>query len=111
MPGPLSASDITGSGIAKWRLGPEVLVSDNQDGGALRCEPSVALFRDTVVVAWNDSHGGSLGTSKSKVGVSVGWSISLDRGRTFRFGGYLPQGKSGEILSGADPDSALDARR
>ena len=110
LPGPLSASDTTGSGIAKWRLGPEVLVSDNQDGGALRCEPSVALFRDTVVVAWNDSHGGSLGTSKSKdkVGVSIGWAISLNRGRTFRFGGYLPQGKSGAILSGADSWLAAD---
>ncbi len=98
------ASATTGSRIAKYRLGPEVLVSDNQDGGALRCEPSVALFRDTIVVAWNDSHGGSLGTSKNKdkVGVSIGWAISLNRGRTFRFGGYLPQGKSGEILSGAD---------
>jgi hypothetical protein len=68
------------------------------------------LSRDTVVVAWNDSHGGSLGTSKSKdkVGVSIGWAISLNRGRTFRFGGYLPQAKSGEILSGADSWLAAD---
>src|SRR6266567_7734021 len=72
--GLVSASATTGIGIVQYRLGPEVLVSDNQDGGTLRCEPSVALFKDTIVVAWNDSHGGSLGTSKSKVGVSIGWA-------------------------------------
>ena len=100
----VAASATNSTAGPQYRLGPEVLVSNNQDGGALRCEPSVALFKDTIVVAWNDSHGGALGTSKSKdkVGVSIGWAISLDRGRTFRFGGYLPQRMSGEILSGAD---------
>ncbi|GEM_PF-2097401 len=92
----------------KFILGPEVLASSNQDGGDLRCEPSAVIFKDTVVVAWNDSHGGAHGTSKGKEGVTIGWAISLDRGRTFRFGGYLPQEKNGGVLSGADSWLAAD---
>jgi hypothetical protein len=107
LPGSASASSATGSGILKYLLGPEVLVSDNQDGGALRCEPSVVVYKNVVLVSWNDSHGGSHGTSKSKVGVSVGWAISLNRGQTFKFGGYLPQEKNG-VLLGADSWLAAD---
>lgn len=56
----------------KFLLGPEVLVSSNQDGGDLRCEPSAAIFKDTAVVAWNDSYGGLHG---SLSGTAVGWAI------------------------------------
>jgi hypothetical protein len=46
----------------KFLLGPEVAVSANQDGSELRCEPSAAIFKDTVVVSWNDSYGGMHGS-------------------------------------------------
>jgi hypothetical protein len=89
------------------RQGPEVLASNSPDGGALRCEPSVAVFRNVIVVAWNDSYSGAHGM-KNKAGVSVGWAISLDRGQTFKFGGYLPQDSDGNLLSGADSWLAAD---
>src|SRR5258708_1110248 len=40
---------------------------------------------------------------------SVGWSISSDRGKTFKFGGYLPPGKDGNVLAGADSWLAADS--
>jgi hypothetical protein len=87
-------------------LGPEVLVSSNQDGGDLRCEPSAAIFKDTVVVAWNDSYGGM---HSSPTGTAVGWAISKDRGTTFRFGGYLPLAQNEFVVSAADSRLAVDA--
>jgi hypothetical protein len=90
----------------KFTLGPEVLVSSNQDGGDLRCEPSAAIFKDTVVVAWNDSYGGMHGAF---TGTAVGWAISKDRGRTFRFGGYLPLARNDFAASAADSRLAVDA--
>jgi hypothetical protein len=90
----------------KFILGPEVLVSSNQDGGDLRCEPSAAIFRDRVVVAWNDSYGGMHGAS---TGTAVGWAISKDRGKTFRFGGYLPLAQNDFVASAADSRLAVDA--
>src|ERR1700682_5777237 len=83
----------------KFMLGPEVLVNSNQDGGDLRCEPSAAIFKDTVVVAWNDSYGGMHGSAS---GTAVGWAISKDRGKTVRFGGYLPLAQNDFVASGAD---------
>jgi hypothetical protein len=80
-------------------LGPEVLVSDNADGGRLRCEPSAAMHGPTVVVAWNDTSGGRLG---AKTGVRVGWAWSEDAGRSFKFGGYLPATPAGTAPSAAD---------
>src|SRR5258708_7248316 len=88
-------------------FGPEVLVSDNADGGALRCEPSAALQGKTVVVAWNDSSGGKLG---SMVGVRVAWSMSRDGGRSFTFGGYLPTPPQGVAPSAADSWLAGDGK-
>ena len=90
----------------KFILGPEVLVSSNQDGGDLRCEPSAAIFKDKVVVAWNDSYGGLHG---STTGTAVGWAISRDRGKTFRFGGYLPPAENDFVASAADSRLAVDA--
>jgi hypothetical protein len=90
----------------KFILGPEVLVSSNQDGGDLRCEPSAAIFKDTVVVAWNDSYGGRHGAS---TGTAVGWAISKDRGKTFRFGGYLPLAQNDFVAEGGDSRVAVDA--
>ena len=87
-------------------LGPEVLVSSNQDGGDLRCEPSAAIFKDKVIVAWNDSYGGMHG---SPSGTAVGWAISKDRGRTFRFGGYLPLAQNDFVAAAADSRLAVDA--
>jgi hypothetical protein len=94
----------------KLILGPEVSVSANQDGGQLRCEPSAAIFKETVIVAWNDSHGGARGAS---TGVSIGWAISNDRGKTFRFGGYLPDsvppsGADSWLMSDKDGDFYLE---
>jgi hypothetical protein len=89
----------------KFILGPEVLVSSNSDGGDLRCEPSAAIFKDTIVVTWNDSYGGRHG---SATGTAVGWSISKDRGRTFQFGGYLPLAEGDFIGAGADSRLAVD---
>src|SRR3989442_298923 len=90
----------------KFLLGPEVLVSSNQDGGDLRCEPSAAIFKDTAVVAWNDSYGGLHG---SLSGTAVGWAFSKDRGRTFRFGGYLPVAQADFVVAAADSRLAVDA--
>lgn len=87
-------------------LGPEVVVSANLDGGDLRCEPSAAIFKETVVVAWNDSYGGMHG---SPTGTAVGWAISKDRGKTFRFGGYLPLAQNEFVVSAADSRLAVDA--
>src|SRR5438552_7450855 len=89
----------------KFILGPEVLVSSNQDGGDLRCEPSAAIFKNMVVVAWNDSYGGIHG---SLSGTAVGWAISKDRGRTFRFGGYLPLAQNDFVAAAADSRLAVD---
>ncbi|MEK6405688.1 MAG: sialidase family protein [Acidobacteriota bacterium] len=86
-------------------MGPEVLVSANQDGGDLRCEPSAAIFKDTIVVAWNDSYGGRHG---ARSGVAIGWSISTDRGKTFQFGGYLPLAQNDFVPDGADSRLAVD---
>ena len=90
----------------KYRLGTEVLVSNNSAGGRLRCEPSAAVFKDTIIVAWNDSYGGSRG---SQTGVAVGWAMSKDRGKTFSFGGYLPESQPNIVPSGADSWLAADA--
>ncbi len=89
----------------KFILGPEVLVSSNPDGGDLRCEPSAAIFKDTIIVTWNDSYGGKHGSS---VGTAVGWSISNDRGKTFQFGGYLPLAEDDFVSAGADSRLAVD---
>src|SRR4029077_19232804 len=86
-------------------LGQESLVSSNLDGGGLRCEPSVAAAGSTIVVTWNDSYGGHRGSS---TGLAIGWAISKDRGRTFRFGGYLP--RAGEAPTPSGADSTLIAR-
>ena len=99
---PASPPDIERS----FTLGPEVLASPNEDGGALRCEPSAALHGCHAIVAWNDSWGGQQG---SQIGVAVGWSRSLDGGRTFEFGGYLPAPGEDEPPSGADSRLAVDA--
>ena len=90
----------------KLILGQETLVSSNPDGGDLRCEPSAAIFKDTVVVAWNDSYGGLHG---SPTGTAVGWAISKDHGKSFRFGGYLPVTENHFVASGADSRLAVDA--
>jgi len=102
-PGPSPRPAIASS--PKFVLGPEVLVSTNPDGGDLRCEPSAAIFKDTIVVAWNDSHGGRNGSS---TGTAVGWSISKDRGKTFQFGGYLPPAGNDFACAGADSRVAAD---
>ncbi|MGI8743535.1 MAG: hypothetical protein ACR2NN_13385 [Bryobacteraceae bacterium] len=87
------------------RLGPETLVSVNQDGGRLRCEPSVAATGDTIVVTWNDSYGGRHG---SPAGVTIAWALSKDRGKTYSFGGYLPQASQSSVPSGADSTVIAD---
>lgn len=87
-------------------LGPEALVSSNQSGGDLRCEPSAAIFKSRVVVAWNDSYGGLHGASP--VGTNIGWAISEDRGKTFRFGGYLPLAQGDPATPAADSRLAVD---
>lgn len=89
----------------KFILGPEVVASSNQNGGDLRCEPSAAIFKDRVVVAWNDSYGGMHGAS---TGNNVGWAISEDRGKTFRFGGYLPLVQNDYATPAADSRLAVD---
>jgi hypothetical protein len=94
-----------GSAPAAFRLGPESPVSVNADGGALRCEPSVAIAGRDIVAAWNDSWGGAHG---SPTGVAIGWSLSRDAGQTFRFGGYLPEISSGRVPSGADSQIVTD---
>ncbi len=85
--------------LSNITLGSEVIVSDQPDGGDLRCEPSAAVSGDDVVVAWNDSYGGAHG---SYTGMAVAWAISRDRGSTFRFGGYLGSSKVDPVLNGAD---------
>lgn len=95
---PWMASPLAGQ--ADLRLGPEVLVSHQEDGGALRVEPSAAVHDSLVVVAWNDSHGG-MRTGRLP-GVSIGWAVSADRGESFEFGGYLPRTDESSLLPAAD---------
>lgn len=71
-----------------YHLGNEIQVSEPDNGGDLQCEPSVAINKNVILVSWNDSYGGKL---NSKTGPAVGWSISYDNGKTFNFGGYLPE--------------------
>lgn len=85
------------SGI--FQIGPEVLVSNNLDGGTLRCEPSAAISRDAIVIAWNDSYGGIHG---AETGVAIGWAISKNGGKTYQFGGYLPKEQKDYSPDGAD---------
>ncbi len=75
-------------------LGPEVLASVNEDGGRIRVEPSIVRTSETVVAAWNDSWAGR--TRGSSIGVGIAWSHSIDGGRSFTFGDYMPG------VSGAD---------
>jgi hypothetical protein len=90
---------------ARGLLGPEVLVSANKDGGELRCEPSVAAFRDTIVASWNDSYGGHHGAPG---GTAVAWAVSTNRGKTFSFGGYLPRKTDAALPSGGDSTVLAD---
>jgi hypothetical protein len=92
------------SGSTRLQLGVEAAASDSPDGGDLRCEPSVAVRGDDVVVTWNDSAGGRTG---SPAGVAVGWAVSRDAGRSFRFGGRLAA-CAGGIVSGADSRVVVD---
>ena len=87
-------------------FGPEVMASINDEGGSLRCEPSVALHGDHVVVAWNDSYGGAHG---ARTGVLVGWSFSVDGGKTYQSGGYLPSPEPEASLGSADAHLTTDA--
>ncbi len=93
-------------GAVKLTLSHEVEVSNNADGGRLRCEPSVAIFGDEIVVAWNDSYGGRLGAT---TGVAVAWAISRDGGASYKFGGYLPAASQDQPPSAADSRLACDA--
>jgi hypothetical protein len=92
---------------ARGLLGPEVLVSANEDGGELRCEPSVAAFGNTIVASWNDSYGGH---HSAPGGTAVAWAISMDRGKTYSFGGYLPQKTEAALPSGGDSTVLADGR-
>jgi hypothetical protein len=65
---------------AIFQIGPEVLVSNNLDGGALRCEPSAAISSDAIVIAWNDSYGGIHG---SNIGVACFPSAKFGQMRAF----------------------------
>jgi len=78
-------------------LGEDVEASINPRGGALRCEPSVGVSGNAVLVAWNDSYGGKHG---SQTGVCAGWSHSNDGGKSFNFGGYLTEREG--VTAGAD---------
>jgi hypothetical protein len=82
------------------RLGPEVVVSINKDGGRLRVEPSAIIVGETVVVAWNDSRAGR--DFKVATGVGLAWARSTNGGRSFDFGGYLPSPDEATGPSGAD---------
>ncbi len=88
-----------------YRLGPETLVSTNNDGGALRCEPSVGIAGDNIVVAWNDSWGGAHGAS---AGTAAAWATSRDAGKTFQFGGYLPPATADQAPDAADSQIVTD---
>lgn len=79
-------------------LRDEVCVSSYTIGGKLKCEPSVVMHENVVIVSWNDSFGGESGTG---YGVCVAWSISYDYGKTFEFGGFLSENKNG-VFGGAD---------
>lgn len=97
----------TGGSVPKdYILGPETLVSNNTDGGELRCEPSVGISGSDIVVAWNDSWGGAHG---ALAGTAVAWAYSRDAGKTFRFGGYLPEAVAGQAPDAADSQIVTDA--
>jgi hypothetical protein len=81
-------------------LGKETIVSTSIEGGKLKCEPSAAMTDDAIIVTWNDSYGGMCGCGT--VGTAVGWSISGDGGKSFEFGGYLPELRDHEASCAAD---------
>lgn len=87
-------------------LGSETQVSLDSEGGALKCEPSVVISDNIVIVAWNDSYGGKSGCS---FGVCIAWAISYDFGNTYQFGGYLSKGENG-VYRGADSWLAKDSK-
>lgn len=87
-------------------LRDEIRVSSDLNGGELKCEPSVIIDKNVVVVSWNDSYGGQSGTG---YGVCVAWSISYDHGKTFEFGGYLSENQKG-VFGGADSWLAKDSK-
>ncbi len=69
-------------------LSEEIQVSEPNDGGDLQCEPSVAINKNVILVSWNDSYGGKV---DSKTGSAIGGAISYNAGKSFSFGGYLPE--------------------
>lgn len=104
----LSRPPIKGASSSEnYALGPETLVSANPNGGALRCEPSVGIAGDNLVVAWNDSWGGAHGSS---TGTAVAWAFSRDAGKTFTFGGYLPEMTSNQAPAAADSQIVTDTQ-
>jgi hypothetical protein len=88
------------------KLSDEKVASVNADGGQLRVEPSVVLADSVVVVAWNDSRAGR--EYGVRVGVGIAWSYSVNGGRSFRFGGYLPDPATERLVSPSGADSWLD---
>jgi hypothetical protein len=81
-------------------LGKETIVSTSTEGGKLKCEPSAAMTDDAIIVTWNDSYGGISGCGAA--GTVVGWSISRDGGKSFVFGGYLPELRERSTSCAAD---------
>ena len=79
-------------------LQKEVQVTSTSEGGSLKCEPSVVIDDNVIIVSWNDSYGGQTG---SVAGTCIGWAISYDYGHTFKFGGYLSKTEKGSY-DGAD---------
>ena len=75
----------------------EILASVADHDSHLRVEPSIAFRGDDVIVAWNDSFGGTTG---SQTGVAAAWSTSRDGGLTFE-----PAG-----LASGDPPAGADSR-
>ena len=102
----LNCSRSTPGGLSAV-LGDEILISTNSES-ILKCEPAVAMTDKVIVVAWNDSYGGM--NSGIIPGVVVGWAISMDKGKTFEFKGYLPAFEKKESFMAADSWFQTDSR-
>jgi hypothetical protein len=74
--------------------------------GETQAEVAVAVFRDTVVVGFNDSRGFTL-TGSPGVGTLSGFAYSTDGGATFTDGGTTPVALASDFCNG-DPGVDTD---
>jgi hypothetical protein len=89
-----------------YLLGPPNVQANNTAGDAIgesQSEVAVCVFRDTVVIGWNDARGFTAGNTISS------YAYSTDGGATFTDGGNMPLAAAGDQAYG-DPGIDTDER-